>query len=824
MDASAQIRRWVEDPVAFVVECLRAEPDKWQADFLRAFRGNKRLAMRACKGPGKSTVLAWCAWNFLATRPKPKIVATSITADNLADNLWPEMAKWQARSDYLKRAFTWTKTRIFSTSAPEEWFMSARTWPKSADSRQQADTLAGLHADYLMFILDESGGIPDAVSAAAEAGLATGIETKLIQAGNPTHLEGPLYRACTSERHLWYVSEITADPDDPNRTPRVSIQWAREQIERWGKDNPWVMVNVFGRFPPASLNALLGPDEVSAAMKRHLTEDKYITSQKRLGIDVARFGDDRCFDDKTEILTDYGWKFFKDLSGKEKVMSVGVNDEQSSWGDILHIHKVPFSGELNVLEKKHINFAITDNHRMLVRKNPKSSEYCFQPYRDLPKDFVVRETSGWSGRNRKRKRFTMLKRMPYGGFHRKKYDFDFMDWASFLGWFVSEGNVYVDKRSTYRYRVLITQNPGKKMESIKKLLSKMGLRWRLTNNGKQVEFHSRPIGQYLRKHCGVLAANKIIPKEIKEASEATIKAFLDSFLLGDGTCRKDGTGRVYSTSSKKLANDLQEVLAKIGRAGALRKKEKAGSVFKIDGRSVTRKNDTFVIYERQSFCGKNVNKREVKKVQYTGFVWCVATPKESIYVRRNGVPMWSGNTVIFPRQGLAAFNPVEMRNARSNEVAARVAAAKSRWGSEIEFVDDTGGWGSGVIDSMIQAGFSPTPVNFSSRATDPRYFNKRAEIWFEMAEWIKRGGALPNIPELARELTAPTYTFKNGKFQLEEKDQIKERLGSSPDYADALALTFSIAEMPASSVMDIPILRTQTQAVNDYDPFSESRQ
>ena len=88
--------------------------------------------------------------------------------------------------------------------------------------------------------------------AAAEAGLATdltGKKCKILMAGNPTHLEGPLYRASTSERDLWYLREITADPDDPMRTPRVSIQWAREKIAKYGKDNPWVLVNVFGKFP-----------------------------------------------------------------------------------------------------------------------------------------------------------------------------------------------------------------------------------------------------------------------------------------------------------------------------------------------------------------------------------------------------------------------------------------------------------------------------------------------------------------------------------------------------------------------------------------------
>jgi phage terminase large subunit len=58
-------------------------------------------------------------------------------------------------------------------------------------------------------------------------------------------------------------------------------------------DNPWVCVNVLGKFPPASLNALLGPADVDAAMKRALRPEAYEWSQKRIGVDVARFGDDR---------------------------------------------------------------------------------------------------------------------------------------------------------------------------------------------------------------------------------------------------------------------------------------------------------------------------------------------------------------------------------------------------------------------------------------------------------------------------------------------------------------------------------------------------
>jgi phage terminase large subunit len=438
---NAQFAIWRDDPALFVREMFEVEPDKWQEEVLAAFPKAQRLAMKACKGPGKTAVEAWLAWNFLVTRTEPKIAATSITADNLFDNLWAEMAKWQQRAPYLREHFKWTKDRIVCKECPETWWMSARTWNRATDRTQQGNTLAGLHADHILFILDESGGIPDAVMATAEAALASCIEGHIVQAGNPTHLDGPLYRACTSERRLWHVTEITADPDDRRRSSRVKAEWAREQIEKYGRDNPWVLVNVFGKFPPGSLNTLIGPDECRAAMERRYPDADIVRAPRVLGVDVARFGDDA--------------------------------------------------------------------------------------------------------------------------------------------------------------------------------------------------------------------------------------------------------------------------------------------------------------------------------------------------------------SVIFPRQGLVALPPIKMRNADGLQGAGAVARRAADWKADAIFVDDTGGWGASWIDNLRTLGHVPIGVGFASRPNDPRYDNKRTEMYFELVQWIKNGGALPDVPELVAALSQTTYSFRGDRLLLEPKEQVKARLGYSPDDADALALTFA---------------------------------
>ena len=96
-----------------------------------------------------------------------------------------------------------------------------------------------------------------------------------------------------------------------------------------------------------------------------------------------------------------------------------------------------------------------------------------------------------------------------------------------------------------------------------------------------------------------------------------------------------------------------------------------------------------------------------------------------------------------------------------------------------------------------------------------RYINKRTEMWAELAAWLKAGGTIPNSLELKTDLSTPSYSFDAaGRMVLESKDKIKERLGRSPDLADALALTFAMPVAPADAFLHRP-----NRAINNFNPF-----
>jgi phage terminase large subunit len=284
----AQFKVWRENPVQFVRDQFGVEPDGWQKRVLMAAVTHNRIAMCSCKGPGKTCVLAWLILWFIACYPSARMLATSVSRDNLRDNLWAEIAKWLRKSKMLSNTFDWHAERVSNKKEPENWFCSARAWPRGADPNAQATTLQGLHDDYTMAVLDESGGIPSAVMVTAEASLGTGIKNIVIQAGNPEVQDGPLWDACNRDRNQWYVEYITGDPDDPNRASRVKIDWARSEIEKWGRDNPWVLTNVFGRFPPTSSDKLLSAADIDAAFGRTYVPEQLEVYPVVYGVDVAK--------------------------------------------------------------------------------------------------------------------------------------------------------------------------------------------------------------------------------------------------------------------------------------------------------------------------------------------------------------------------------------------------------------------------------------------------------------------------------------------------------------------------------------------------------
>lgn len=154
------------------------------------------------------------------------------------------------------------------------------------------------------------------------------------------------------------------------------------------------------------------------------------------------------------------------------------------------------------------------------------------------------------------------------------------------------------------------------------------------------------------------------------------------------------------------------------------------------------------------------------------------------------------STVLFRRKGFMAMdNVLKWKNLNTMEVADKFINALEGPRDKIDMLFcDVGNMGAGVIDRVQQLGYyNISEVAFQSAAAEnKRYENIRAEMYFKLKEWLEKGGALPDVEGLKEELSKVQYKYSRlGRLMLTPKEEIKDKLGRSPDTADALALTFA---------------------------------
>ena len=186
---------------------------------------------------------------------------------------------------------------------------------------------------------------------------------------------------------------------------------------------------------------------------------------------------------------------------------------------------------------------------------------------------------------------------------------------------------------------------------------------------------------------------------------------------------------------------------------------------------------------------------------------------------------WGGGdrSVVTTRQGYMCFKPRVYQGLPEKNLALSIASIYESWKPDACFVDTTGGYGGEVLSRLQENGFPAQGVVFSWKASTRRFRNIRSEMWFKMAAWVKEGGALPNDPEirksLTQELCAPTYTNDNAanQFVLESKDDLRSRIGVSPDIADSLAVTFAFPVMARQEYTMAAAMRRGAGAA-DFDP------
>ncbi len=158
---------------------------------------------------------------------------------------------------------------------------------------------------------------------------------------------------------------------------------------------------------------------------------------------------------------------------------------------------------------------------------------------------------------------------------------------------------------------------------------------------------------------------------------------------------------------------------------------------------------------------------------------------------------------IIRRKGRVAYNLESFRNLNTMELAGKLKTIIEKERPHKVFIDCIG-IGAGTTDRLIEMGLTCVEGVNVARSADNKetYGNKRAELWAEMKEWLmgEIPVQIPDSDELHSDLCSLGYKHRsNGQLLIESKDELRARGMPSPDYADALMLTFAYGQNVGNS-------------------------
>lgn len=145
-------------------------------------------------------------------------------------------------------------------------------------------------------------------------------------------------------------------------------------------------------------------------------------------------------------------------------------------------------------------------------------------------------------------------------------------------------------------------------------------------------------------------------------------------------------------------------------------------------------------------------------------------------------------------------------------------------------VDVGGGFGGAAVVMFDQNGFGYREFNGAGKTSartregSLTFVNRRAEAWWKFREALdpnQQGGsavALPNDPQLRADLAAPTWKQATNGIQVESKEDIKKRLGRSPDRGDAVVMCLSEGDAAVASTL---ALRNPPRVVRGHEGFKK---
>ena len=340
-----------------------------------------------------------------------------------------------------------------------------------------------------------------------------------------------------------------------------------------------------------------------------------------------------CVTEDTEVLTPNGWVAYPNYNWSDPLATVNPLTHRMEYQVPFQRHVYEYDGPIIGSTNRRLDFAVTPDHHMYVRKwderrRTLSSRYSFVRAADIGwYAGFMHAPSGWLGTD------VMELEVPGD----RRYDGD--DFVALLGLIASDG--YAGGTDKTHNLVSFASFREDIRPAVMALAIRLGFKEAPSRPGVWNRWGAGALAEWLRQNCytspALKARSKRVPDFVKCLSQRQIKLFLHWF------DDRNRDGRQFYSTSKRLIDDLQELHLRIGKRSHIG--NVPAKVAKYDGcaSGEIRSGEAYILTvgEKDQLCIDR--KKHIETGHYKGLVYCAAVPNHTLLTRRNGSVLISSN-------------------------------------------------------------------------------------------------------------------------------------------------------------------------------------
>lgn len=256
-----------------------------QMELRRKLATQSKVLVYSANGVGKTFELGGFVIEYVLSKPGSRVICSGPKFEGIRRGLWQE----------VRRAFFSAAVPLPGRMGEHDWVLDDG-WDASVATADQPSGLQSQRGQRTCVIIDEAQGFDSRDMWDALASLCTGAESLIVASGNPLSTSGRFAEAAHDPALGWQVMQIDG-LEHPNVVEgrevipgSITREWIADRLKDWGSEqDPRYLARVRGRFPEQGTNQLISAAWFDAAHKP-VPE----LAGPRIGLDVARFGDDKC--------------------------------------------------------------------------------------------------------------------------------------------------------------------------------------------------------------------------------------------------------------------------------------------------------------------------------------------------------------------------------------------------------------------------------------------------------------------------------------------------------------------------------------------------